>query len=100
MNVNNFERNEDGWVTGGTSELTNTTINWQSGPVVDGQYNGATIEEVLQAALDRLEAFQDSPAKCEENQAAIDFLDDALIALRDRTARRIRQVLEGSYAEK
>lgn len=86
-----------GWVTG-----TGIDIKWQKGPLGRGEDrkepNGAFVEEVIQAAIQRLYFFQESKFKCRENALAITKLEEAIHWLEARTRNReIRQV-EGTYS--
>lgn len=69
------------------------TINWQDGPrgQEDGTLaapNGAFVEDVIFAAKQRLEFFQDSKYVSTDNKAAIESLNDALKALSNRSKER------------
>ena len=46
--------------------------------------------------LTRLESFQDSPYKCEENERAIEHIKDAVRSLRERTNKRVAENKEGT----
>lgn len=96
----------DGTVTGGASFGTGFTIAWQDGPLLqlegspEGhrlEPNGAFVEDVLGACLDRLCSFQSSPYACSENADAIRFLKAALEALERRTKDREARAVEGSH---
>lgn len=78
------------------------TINWQDGPrgQEDGTLsdpNGAFVEDVLYAAKQRLEFFQDSKYVDEDNATAIDCINNALIALQNRTNMRTTRNVEGKH---
>jgi hypothetical protein len=60
-------------------------------------HNGAFIEGVITAAIDRLEFQQASRFKCQENADAIDLLKKAVGRLMDRTNRRIALGIEGTH---
>ena len=68
---------------GGTDFGPGWCIAWQHGPVGDEQ-NGALVEDVISAALDRLLHLQDSSAACLEFEAAIEHCERALHVLEDR----------------
>lgn len=72
-------------------------IKWQLGPVPNG-INGATIEDVLGACIERLEGFQAGPFACIENAQAIGFVRAGVDRLLDRTAARAAQGVEGTNA--
>lgn len=83
--------------SGGTTTATGLNISWQDGPIENGTPNGATLEVVIQAAIDRLEFFQDSKFKCQENQDTINHLKAALAAMEARRQRRLRAGTENTY---
>ena len=77
------------------------TIIWQQGPLGaknfgDPIFNGATIEVVIRAALDRLAYYQRGATACPENNQAIAHLQMALRALDDRTIDRFRRTVIGT----
>ena len=86
-----------GWVRG-----TGIDINWQDGPLGRGENrmppNGAFVEGVLNAAIQRLEFFQASKFKCRENALAITKLEEAKHWLDHRTKMREAQGVEGLHA--
>lgn len=86
-------------------------IRWQDGPLgrvgspERQPMNGAGVEDVLEAALQRLEWFQkpegdgsflDGKFACQENAAAIQSIRHALDFLAARTARRVAAETEGT----
>jgi len=79
------------------------TISWQNGPLGRGEArrepNGAFVETVISAALDRLEWYQQTGFACEENATAISCLSSALSCLNQRTTRREAASIEGTHAE-
>lgn len=78
-------------------------IHWQSGPrAIDGSTelkspNGAFVEDVIYAALQRLQYFQDSKYRCRENAIAISKLEEALAALKNRQLERTLRDVEGKH---
>ena len=73
-------------------------VEWQDGPLGGGiERNGAFVEEVIAAAIDRLEFYQASRFACAENEAAISRLKGALDALEKRTADRRARGVEGTH---
>lgn len=82
-------------------------IHWQDGPRGMGENpdgspaladpNGAFVEDVLWAALQRLEFFQDSKYRCRENAIAITKIEEALFALKDRQLSRSYRGVEGKH---
>jgi hypothetical protein len=94
--------NPDEVPTGGYVKGTGLNIQWQEGALKepDGQRkepNGAFVETVISACVQRLEFFQQSKFKCRENALAITKLEEALHWLNWRTqGRELRQV-EGTH---
>lgn len=89
---------------GGTTEGRGISITWQNGPLgrsEDGsriEPNGAFVEGVINAALDRLNYYQASKFNCRENALAITKLEEALHWCGHRTAKREAQKVEGTHA--
>jgi len=71
-------------------------VNFQEGPVKECGINGVFNEDLLLMVLTRLTAFQSSEFACEENARAIKSITDAVVALRDRTNRRIASGVQGT----
>lgn len=96
-------RDEDGHPTGGCTWGTGFTISWQNGPLGRGEHrlepNGAFTEDIIYAAIDRLEFYQASDFACEYNDQAIDHLNAALNALNERTKERVKRKVEGLHKE-
>lgn len=84
---------------GGYAHGVGLCVNFQDGPrgTPGGELkpaNGAFVEDLMVAAIDRLEFFQGSQFRHDKNQEAIGHLYAALTALQDRaTARAARGVL-------
>ena len=79
-------------------------IRWQDGPLGRGDDrvapNGAFVETVIAAALQRLDFYQeaaDGKFRCVENEIAARLLSEALSWLEARTRRRERQDVEGTH---
>lgn len=90
-----FDVNDEGWVTGGHTESLGLAIGWQNGPLPQ---NGATIEDVIGAAIERLEVFQDNEhSRNAFNAQALVYLYNALTALQERTRDRLHRGVEGKY---
>jgi len=78
-------------------------VHWQDGP--RGQEgtdellppNGAFVEDVLWAALQRLEFFQNSKYRDRGNALAITHIEGALQALKDRQLERSHRNVEGKH---
>jgi hypothetical protein len=95
---------ENGNPTGGYVSGRGLEIQWQNGPLGrDGERkipNGAFVETVISAAIQRLEFYQtasNGKFACEENQDAILRLGEALIALDGRTRSREARSVEGTH---
>lgn len=92
----------DGNPSGGSVTATGISIQWQNGPLGRGterkEPNGAFVEGVLSAALQRLEFFQATKFKCRENALAITKIEEALHWLNSRTANREKRNVEGTHA--
>ncbi len=89
---------------GGSVESVGLSINWQDGPRREAlagdlaEPNGAFVEDVIIAAKQRLEFFQEAGNKkfaCRENALAITKLDEALHWLNHRTEDRRERGVEG-----
>lgn len=87
--------------TGGWVKGTGIDIKWQDGPLGRGEErkepNGAFVEGVIAAAIQRLEFFQGSKFKSRENALAITKLEEALHWLNARTANREKRAIEGTH---
>lgn len=89
--------------SGGHVYGTGFAIAWQSGPLGRGEErktpNGAFVEDVIAAVVDRLEWYQASGFSCFENANALRHLRDALAVLESRTKRREIAGIEGTHVE-
>jgi hypothetical protein len=96
------QEDERGNPAGGRTIATGIEINWQNGPLGRGPErqpaNGAFVEGVIAAALDRLYYYQGSAFKCRENAIAITKLEEALHWLDHRTQDREARAVEGTHA--
>ena len=76
-------------------------IEWQNGPLGRGEDrqepNGAFVETVMRAALQRIQYYQDSGFACRENALAITKLEEALHWLDHRTRAREERQVEGTH---
>ena len=87
----------------GDAEHPAMVINWQDGPrgtAEDGTLadpNGAFVEDVIWAAIQRLEFFNESKYRCRENSLAITKLEEALFILKDRQLSRSERNVEGKH---
>jgi len=93
---------DNGRPDGGTTFGPGFAIGWQRGALGRGDdrlaQNGAFVEDVIQAALGRLDHYQESPFRCEANADAAMHLAQALECLRTRTAEREARKVEGTHA--
>jgi len=94
----------DGNPSGGSTHGLGIVINWQDGPLGRGedrkQPNGAFVEGVLYAALDRLNFYQnasDGKFRCRQNALAITKIEEAIHWLNDRTREREEREVEGTH---
>lgn len=87
----------------GDDEFPALIINWQDGARgeqgKDGpdDPNGAFVEDVLWAALQRLEFFNESKYRDRANSLAITHIEQALQALKDRQLERSHRDVEGKH---
>ena len=72
-------------------------IVWQDGRVGEDGQNGAFVEDVIEAVLQRLRFFQTSKFRCRENAVAITHIEDGLNMLDARTRKRLIAGIENSY---
>lgn len=98
------ELDADGNPAGGTTEGAGLYIRWQDGPLGRGtdriEPNGAFVEGVVAAAIDRLAFYQLASNRwfaCEENAGAIQHLEAALAVLDAGTIDRERRQVEGTH---
>lgn len=100
-NVHNSD--EMGNPAGGHSEGVGIKIDWQNGPLGLGaerkEPNGAFVEGVLTAALQRLQYYQSTQFECRENALAITKIEEALHWLDARTNNRIARGVEGTHTK-
>ena len=94
-------RDREGNPAGGITQGVGLLISWQNGPLGRGALrrgrNGAFVEDVIAAVVDRMEEYQASPFSCTYNQVAIDHLHRALGSLEARTADREAREVEGTH---
>ena len=69
-------------------------VKWQEGNVPENGVNGATIEEVIEVARERI-AELNAKFPCRENSLAITKLEEATHWLEARTKDRIKRGVEG-----
>ena len=94
---------ENGKPAGGVAFGNGFAISWQNGPLGRGserrEPNGAFVEDVIAAALDRLNWYQQSEFNSPLNQEAIEHLIGALSVLDQRTREREQRQVEGTHAQ-
>lgn len=88
--------------SGGCTYGVGFAISWQNGPLGRGDQrqepNGAFVENIISAAINRLEFYQSTKFECGYNAEAIECLKRALAALNSRTAEREGRGVEGTYS--
>jgi len=98
-NINDDAGNPAGGVVRGVG----IDIQWQSGPLGRGEDrkepNGAFVEGVIAAAIQRVAYYQASKFACRENAIALTHLETALLWLNKRTADREARDVEGTHAK-
>jgi len=92
----------EGRPAGGFVTAIGLDIRWQDGPLgVDGpnrqEPNGAFVETVIAAALQRIEHYNQTQFRCRENSLAATKLEEALHWLNARTSRRVKAGVEGTH---
>lgn len=101
--VSNHFSDKDGNPSGGTTYGRGFAIGWQNGPLGRGaervELNGAFVEEIIEAALDRLEFYQSGKFASDFNENAIGCLRKALETLDRRTKDREDRGVEGTHEE-
>jgi hypothetical protein len=92
---------ENGNPAGGSTTGVGIQIEWQNGPLGRGgdrkEPNGAFVEGVIKAAIDRLEWYNSGSFRCRENSLAITHLEEALHWCNHRTAAREERGVEGTH---
>ncbi len=76
-------------------------IDWQDGPLKIGgtlaDPNGAFVEDVIAAAIGRIQFYQDSRFHCLHNATALGHLRAAMESLMERTRERNDRGVEGTH---
>ena len=88
--------------TGGWVRSKGLEILWERGPLGDppGEPNGAFVEDVIEAARQRLQFYQTTNGgkfACRENALAITKLEEAMHWLQHRQQDRIDRGVQGTY---
>jgi hypothetical protein len=93
----------DGNPAGGIVEGVGLKINWQNGALgrtEEGtriEPNGAFVETVLSAVIERIKFYQNSKFDCKENAVALTHCETALLWLNKRTQDREDRKVEGTH---
>lgn len=94
---------DNGNPAGGFTRGNGFYIDWQNGPLaVDGERkepNGAFVEDIIAAAIGRIEHYQASRFHCLHNAVALGHLKAAAEALAERTADRESRGVEGTHQQ-
>ncbi len=92
---------ENGNPAGGNTFGRGFAIGWQNGPLGRGEQrkepNGAFVEDVIEAAADRIRYYQNSRFRCDRNARALQHLEAALSELDARTNSREARGVEGTH---
>lgn len=96
---------EEGLPAGGSVTAVGLDIEWQKGPLGEEgidrlEPNGAFVETVIAAALQRIEWYQEvnnGQFNCLENSLALDCLQTSLEHLDNRTKDRQLRGVEGTH---
>jgi len=93
----------DGNPAGGSVRAVGLHIDWQNGPLGRGEDriepNGAFVETVLAAVIQRVEYYNETKFRCRENSLAITHMQEALHWFQHRTADREAREVEGTHGE-
>lgn len=91
----------DGKPAGGFVKGVGLEISWQDGPLGRGEErkepNGAFVGTVLQAALQRLQHYNETEFRCRENSCAITHIEEALHWLKARFDDREAREVQGTH---
>lgn len=104
VSVVNYSDGE-GNPAGGQAFGTGLNIEWQNGPLGPPDDpdrkapNGAFVEDVIYAAIKRIEYYQGSRFHCVENAVALGHLRAALEVLNERTRARTDRGVEGTHSK-
>lgn len=89
--------NDAGQPSGGSVTGLGISIHWQDGPLGENPENGAFVESVLHAAIQRIEYYQTTPLSCPENSYALTALGTAQAWLSRRTDARVARGVKGTH---
>ena len=91
----------DGNPAGGSTYGNGFAIAWQNGPLGRGEDrqepNGAFVEDIIKAAIDRIEFYQRTKFACERNEITLVNLNQALESQQARTVERESRGVEGTH---
>jgi hypothetical protein len=96
-------RTDNGAPAGGQTWGQGFAIAWQDGPLgaphdpERKRPNGAFVEDIIEAVIDRINQYQNSKFRCDENEEALAYLYKARLALDARTQKRISENKEGTH---
>jgi hypothetical protein len=97
----NYE-DDNGKPAGGYVSGVVLKIDWQNGPLGAGaareEPNGAFVETVIAAAIQRIQHYQEGEFRCRENALAITKLEEANLWLGKRTSDREARGVEGTHS--
>lgn len=85
----------DPWVDRYGTPARHSTILFQNGGRAEVGANGVTEETLLVILQHRLAAFQNGPFACDDNAVALEGVEKALAAIRNRTSKRAARGVEG-----
>ena len=92
---------DNGNPAGGFFKSVGIEITWQDGALGRDsdrkEPNGAFVETVIEAALQRINFYQCTQLACRENSLAITKLEEALHWLNHRTQQREQRNVEGTH---
>lgn len=97
------DSDDQGRPAGGRTTARGLTIDWQNGPLAaDGERrepNGAFVEDVVEAAIGRIEYYQSTEFHGLHNAVALGHLYAAREALAERTRDRTARGVEGTHRQ-
>lgn len=89
------------WTVDNPEDFTRTQHVWrllfQHGPTAEVGVNGITNEVLLVIVADRLRGFQSGKYACDQNDHALNNVENALCWLEQRTRERERRGVEGTH---
>lgn len=97
-----YNTDAQGNPAGGKTEGLGLQIDWQNGALFDAdgkaiEPNGAFLQTVLEACIDRLKYYQSSKFTCRENAVALTHLETAQLWLGKREAERADRGVLGTH---